>query len=446
MTLRNDALAIWQAGVDAVDSARLVQRSVQADSDGLTVGTEHFQWHDLDHIEVVGAGKAGAGMARGLLSALCGMPDSVSVNGWVNVPEDCVADCPPVTLHAARPAGVNEPTPAGVTGTQEIVRRVRSLGPRDLCFVLISGGGSALLPAPVPEITLDDKLAVIRLLASRGATIQQLNAVRSQLSLVKGGGLLQQCRAASMFSLIISDVINDPLDVIASGPTHPSSFTAADAVAILRRFDPDEQDTPPAVLRLLARGRQQLKEPVCRHYNLIVGSNQVAVSAAATEAERRNYRVVELGSKNCGEARIQGQQLFAQMRQIQQELQASDRPVCLLAGGETTVRLAETAAERKGGRNQEVVLAAVCDNPEADDWRNLVLLSGGTDGEDGPTDAAGAIADADVLLKMQQLKIAPSDYLQINNSYPFFDVTNGLVITGPTHTNVMDLAVGLVRP
>lgn len=444
VTLRDDALAIWRAGVDAVDSVRLVNSAIAVEADELTVCSEHIATNQIEHIEVLGAGKAGAGMAAGVSESLRALPRHITVDGWVNVPADCVRSCDRIHLHAARPAGTNEPTAAGIAGTQEILRRVSESSPKDLCLILISGGGSALLPAPVPAVTLEEKLAVTRLLASRGATIQELNTVRIQLSEVKGGGLLRRCSAGRMIAVVISDVIGDPVDIIASGPTVPSHCSPADALRILDRYDSSGDLIPPSVRHFL-----QTRSPIepensvsCR--NFIIGSNATALLAAELEAKRLGYEVVSLGSKNSGEASVYGRVLWEELRNQRSNAASSGRPVCLLAGGETTVTLAETDQGRKGGRNQEVVLGAVAAQPKPDAWRNLVLLSGGTDGEDGPTDAAGAVADEDLLTTMNRKAMDPDVWLRINNSYPFFDALNGLVRTGPTHTNVMDLAVGIV--
>lgn len=442
---RDEAIAIWKAGVAGVQSENLVRQNVQCESDSLNICGRKIPLPTLRHIEIVGAGKAGAGMARGMLAALRGLPPHVTVSGWVNVPEDCSETLDGIILHPARPAGINEPTRSGVEGTQEILKRVGTLGPADLCIALISGGGSALLPAPVPEISLDDKLLVTRILAGKGAPIEALNVVRSQLSLIKGGGLLQHCRSGSILTLIISDVIGDPLDIIASGPTTPRTSDAVDALAILTEYDPDRSLIPERVYRLLESGGRRLDGQPCPGENFIIGSNAVALAAAAQAAKDRGYQVISLGSENSGAAAAEGRSLFRQLQHYRDQTDSRVRePVCLLAGGETTVRLAQTSLPRRGGRNQEVVLGAVAENPDPAHWNKIVLLSGGTDGEDGPTDAAGAVADTELLEAMTDRGLPPAEFLAINNSYPFFAQLGGLLQTGPTHTNVMDIAVGLV--
>ena len=245
--LRRDALRIWQAGVDAVRSDRLVRQHLRVEGRTLVIGVDRLDLDRIGRIAVVGAGKAGAGMAAAVEEVLGpGLLEQKQVTGWVNVPEDCVRLLARIHLHGARPPGVNEPTAAGVQGAEEILRIVESLGPDDLCLCLLSGGGSALLPAPVEGITLDDKLAVTRHLSAAGANIQELNTVRKQLSRIKGGGLARACRAGRLVSLIISDVLGDPLDVIASGPTVPDTSTPEAALEVLDRFVPARPASRPA--------------------------------------------------------------------------------------------------------------------------------------------------------------------------------------------------------
>ena len=448
MNLRDDAISIWTAAVNAVNSKTLIRKNVVLHGSEITIGNDIINLNSTNRIEVVGAGKAGAGMARGLLSVLSELPSSVELSGWVNVPEDCVVNLPKIHLHGARPAGINEPTADGVNGSQEIIRRIESLDQNDVCIVLISGGGSALLPAPVPEITLESKLAVTRFLAKSGATINELNTVRRQLSLVKGGGLLKRCKAGKLIALIISDVIGDPLDIIASGPTVPANSGPDEALAVLKKYDIDGQHIPPEVyfhLETQASNTPTGNRPStlsCSFSNYIIGSNQIAMAAAEAEANAKGYCVINLGSQNSGHANQHGIAMFGQLQDLQ-ESSNIQQPCCILAGGETTVELAETARLRKGGRNQEVVLAAIAKHSNPAAWKNMALFSGGTDGEDGPTDAAGAVADEQLVQAIVERNISAGEYLAINNSYPFFEQAGGLLRTGPTHTNVMDIAVGI---
>ena len=225
--LRADAERIWWAGVRAVQPSNLIPAAVSVECDELIVGDDAIDLRKIRRIVIVGGGKASGAMAQ-TLEAVLGerLLTEKQVEGWINVPADCVMPTRCVHLHAARPAGVNEPRAEGVAGTQRILELVSSLGADDLCLCLISGGGSALLPAPAAGVTLDDKICVARVLSAAGADITQLNLVRSQLSRVKGGGLARACRAGQLVTLIISDVLGDPLALIASGPTVPSSCTA----------------------------------------------------------------------------------------------------------------------------------------------------------------------------------------------------------------------------
>lgn len=449
--LRRHAETIWRAGVRAVDSGRLIREAVRRRGSVLTIDGETIDLGSIGRVAVVGGGKAGAGMAAALEDVLG--PDLVAekVTGWVNVPADCLRPTHAIHLHSARPAGVNEPIAAGVAGSEQILRIVSDLGEDDLCVVLLSGGGSALLPAPTDNITLDDKLRVTRLLMGSGATIHELNCVRKHLSRIKGGGLARACRAGRRVSLIISDVIGDRLDVIASGPTVVDSSTAADALAVLRKYAGTPDDIPAVVRQLLERP-QGVSSTIESNgdrarrldmHNVIIGNNATALHAAAETAAELGYSVQSLGSENNGEARDVGRELAQRCLAIRQASSAADAPVCLLSGGEPVVHLVPTDRPRKGGRNQELVLAGLIRLRDAG-LKRIVLLSGGTDGEDGPTDAAGAIADQSVLDRAKSLRLNPGEFLAINNSYPFFDQTGGLLRTGPTHTNVMDLRVAIV--
>ena len=447
--LREDALAIWRAGVDAVRSDRLVRDNVQVAGADLLVGDEHLDLRSIRRIAVVGAGKAGAGMAQGLLQSLGDIvARDKQLTGWVNVPADCVRPLPYITLHAARPAGLNEPTEAGVEGTQRILRILESLGPPDLCLCLISGGGSALLPAPVKGVTLADKQAVTRHLSAAGANIEELNTVRKHLSLVKGGGLARACKAGRLVTLIISDVLGDPLSVIASGPTVADTSSPEAALEVLRKYS--SLNVSPAVTGLLEKLVQQpasRPQPSCEVTNLVIGNNAVAVDAAGVEAERRGYSHAMIAATSLeGSAEEVGEHLAS----MAQRMRTDSGPDCLITGGEPTVRLAETAIRGKGGRNQQLVLAALAkclqqdSGPPDESLAGITLLAGGTDGEDGPTDAAGAWADASLVARMQQLGLDPRDYLRRNDAYSFFEKLGSLIKTGPTHTNVCDIRVVVV--
>jgi hydroxypyruvate reductase len=446
--LRSDAIQIWRAGLAAVGSERSVREQVHVDSHWLSIcaesGAEPIDLNGVRRIAVVGAGKAGAGMAAALEEALGPrIIEEKQLVGWVNVPADCVRSLQRIRLHAARPAGVNEPTAEGVAGTLEILRIVESLSADDLCICLISGGGSALMPAPPPEITLADKLAVTRHLSAAGADITQLNTVRKQLSRIKGGGLLRACRAGRLVSLIISDVLGDPLDLIASGPTVDDRSTPAEALAILSKFDPAQTAIPAAVYEYLRTKSQsaESRAPIrWRPENYILANNATAVDAAGIEAVRLGYaHAMTAATRPEGEVEPIGRHL-AEMG-IAMRSQAG--PDCLISGGEGVVRLIDSDRRGLGGRNQQLALAALI-HLGINGPHDIALVSAGTDGEDGPTDAAGAIVDPDTIARAKQLGLDAEDYLHRNDAYRFFEPVGGLLKTGPTHTNVGDLRVVVV--
>jgi hydroxypyruvate reductase len=441
--LREDAFAIWRAGVDAVRSDRLVQANVRVDGDVLRIADYEFFLSDIDRIAIVGAGKAGARMALGLEEALGPrVLFAKRVSGWVNVPADCIRPLACTVLHAARPAGKNEPTEEGVVGTNRILQIISELGPRDLCICLISGGGSALLPAPVEGVSLADKQALTRLLSGVGANIRELNTVRKQLSRIKGGGLARACRAGTLMALIISDVLGDPLDVIASGPTVLNSSTPADALAVLAGFDPQRAHVPESIYRVLEKAQPQPANPSCRVINEVIGNLAVAVDAAGVEAERRGYSHAMLVAR---ELEGPAEEIGEHLADIALRMRSEAGPDCLITGGEPVVRLAPECERGLGGRNQQLVLAAVQSlRAKGSAGEGLALLSGGTDGEDGPTDAAGALADAGTMDLAQKLGLDAAEHLRRNNAYRFFDACGGLIKTGPTHTNVCDVRVMVV--
>jgi len=356
--LRRDAVAIWQAGVDAVRSERLVGESLRVEGGALVVVDERLPLDTVGRIVVVGAGKAGAGMAAAVEEVLGPrLCDEKQLTGWVNVPEDCVRHLSRIHLHGARPPGVNEPTAAGAAGSAEILRLVQSLTDGDLCLCLISGGGSALMPAPVEAITLDDKLAVTRHLSAAGANIEELNTVRKQLSRVKGGGLMRACRAGRLVSLIISDVLGDPLDVIASGPTVVDSSTPEAALEVLQRFKARDAGISPAVFEYLQHSRRtEPAKATCRVTNRIIGNNATAVDAAGRQAERLGYSPSMISARNPeGWAEEIGRHLAEMALKMRDE----PGPDCLVTGGEPVVKLIEAEKRGLGGRSQQLVLAAL---------------------------------------------------------------------------------------
>ena len=436
--LRAHAFAIWKAGVDAARPAALIRQTF-ADARCPLVNL----LRQAARILVVGAGKAGAAMSAALEEELADILDRVE--GVVNVPAESVRPLKAIRLNSARPAGTNEPTAEAVVGTQCILDLVSRAGPKDVAICLLSGGGSALLPAPVPGVTLEQKQQVTRLLHACGATINEMNTVRKHLSKIKGGRLAEEFSGQALFSLIISDVIGDPLDVIASGPTAPDPTTYANALAVFEKYDLFTR-VPQPVHAFLEKGAAGLIGETPKRLpdnvtNLVIGNNAKSLSKAQEKAQELGYRVVNLGSFIEGETKEVGIALAGIIRSICTDNQPEHPPVCLLSGGETTVTLTEKHG--LGGRNQELVLAAAV-KLGASGLRNIVFLSGGTDGEDGPTNAAGAIADEDSWQIGVRLNLNPADYLNRHDAYDYFGATGGLIKTGLTETNVMDLRVALV--
>jgi hydroxypyruvate reductase len=441
--LRADAERIWRAGVAAVLPERLVPENVQVDGKWLAVGDDVLDLDSIERIVVVGAGKAAGGMAVAFEHALgLQLLDEKHVGGWVNVPADCVVPTQRIHLHAARAAGVNEPSIAGVEGTRRIFEIVSSLGPDDVCFCLLTGGGSALLPAPVPEISLEEKVRVTRLLSGAGANIEQLNIVRQNLSLVKGGGLARACRAGRLITLIISDVLGDPLDLIGSGPTVQRKSTPTDALDVLESLQLTHEPSIAGVVNYLRGSSQQSSRQGVRESagpttvtNLLIGNNATAVDGAGVQAEKLGYsHAMIAATKSEGPAEDVGRHLA----KMALHMRDNGGPDCLISGGEPTVKLVDEQVRGKGGRNQQLALAALA---ELGDCHSICLMSGGTDGEDGPTNAAGAFVDEEIVRAAATARLDPKDYLSRNDAYTFFQKCGGLSITGPTQTNVCDLRV-----
>lgn len=436
--LRSDALAIWQAALEAVRPAPLVRDALRALPDDWQRDLQ-----EASRILVVGAGKAGAPMVKGLAEGLGLLAERAT--GLVNVPEgyDQVSDR--IRLHFARPAGHNHPTAAGVAGAEEMLALLESAGPKDVAICLLSGGGSALLPAPAQTITLEDKQAITRDLHRSGATIHEMNAVRKHLSRVKGGRLAEAFAGRRLLTLIISDVVGDPLDVIASGPTAEDPTTYADALAVLERYRLLAQ-APASVVQHLQAGAsggipETLKSRPSNVENRIIGNNGLALQHAERMARSLGYHVLNLGPMVEGESAQVAIALAGVVRSVLATGQPIPTPACILLGGETTVTLGNDPG--KGGRNQEFALAAFL---KLRPWMDrIAILSGGTDGEDGPTDAAGGIVTAETLVALQHTELDPEQYLRDHNAYPFLEQTASLLQTGLTGTNVMDVRLILVR-
>jgi len=437
-SMRQHALEIFQAALKAVDPIEAVLRYVKRVDDGLQISEHRFAFKDYDRILVVGAGKAGAPMARALENLL---GDRIT-DGVIVVKEGHGMQLGHVRIHEA-----SHPVPdeRGIKGAEEILALVKDAGERDLVLCLISGGGSALLVAPAEGVTLEDKQEVTRLLLACGADIHEINTIRKHLSRAKGGGLARFAYPAAVVSLILSDVIGDDLNVIASGPAVPDTSTFADTRQVLEKYDIWDR-VPAAVQSRIDQGlKGDIKDtPKAgdavfeRCYSELVGTNLQALKAAGLKSEELGYRTLILSSTVEGEAREVAKVLTAIAKEVRDSGNPLSAPACILCGGETTVTI---QGDGKGGRNQEFVLASAL---VIDGGENVVVLAGGTDGNDGPTDAAGAMADGSTLVRARAKGLDPLDFLRRNDSYHFFQTLEDLVMTGPTRTNVMDVYMLLV--
>ncbi len=436
--IRDHAAAIFQAGLKAVDAANAVRRYVRLQGHVLSVGDKSYDLRQYDGVYVIGAGKASAAMAPPLEDILGDRLRS----GVINVK---YGHARPLRRVAVNEAGHPVPDEAGLRGTELIKKTLRKTGDKDLVIFLLSGGGSALLPSPAPGLTLDDKRRLTQQLLESGANIQEVNALRKHISSVKGGQLARLAFPSTLVSLILSDVIGDRLDSIASGPTVPDHTTFPDCLRILEKYGLSRK-IPPAVLDHLEKGvRGEVEETpkpgdpaFLRSHNLIVGSNIQALLAAEEKAKALGYNCLVLSSSIDGETREIARMHAALAREIRASGHPLRPPACLISGGETTVRV---LGRGLGGRNQEFALAAAI---ALDGLEDVIVLSGGTDGTDGPTDAAGAVADGATVGRARALGLEAADFLRENDAYHFFAPLGDLLMTGPTLTNVMDLRLVLV--
>jgi hydroxypyruvate reductase len=343
-------------------------------------------------------------------------------------------------------AGHPIPDEAGWRAAREIMDLARGCGARDLFLFLVSGGGSALLPCPAAGLSLEDKQRTTEALLRSGARVDEINAVRKHISQIKGGRLAGLAAPARVVALVVSDVVDDALDAIASGPTVPDSSTFADCVRIVDSYDVAGR-IPRAVLELLERGAKgQVAETpksssaLFRNVqNLIVSNNTSALLAARQRAEGLGYATRVLTRTMQGESRLAAKAHSVLIKEFLRTKATASRPLCLLSGGETTVTV---TGDGLGGRNQEFALSAAI---ELDGIDGVVVLCGGTDGTDGPTDAAGGIVDGSTLGRGKAKRLDAAVFLQRNDSYRYLQATEDLLMTGPTLTNVMDLQITLLE-
>jgi len=438
--LREDAVSIFRAGLEAANPVAAVERHVDVEGDILRVGQVPYPLDSFAGIYVVGMGKASALMAKPLLDHL---GDRV-MGGIINVK---YGHRYPLGGIRVVEAGHPVPDDEGLRGTREMMRLLEGTGLRDLVFCLLSGGGSALAPAPAEGLSLGHKREVTRMLLECGAPIHEINSIRKHLSGIKGGRLARLAQPSRVISLVLSDVIGNDLSTIASGPTVPDPSTFYDCLRILTRFNLVDA-VPHVVLKHLERGaRGEISDTpkgddpaFLRTQNLIVGSNALALAAARETAAGLGYNALILSSSVSGETREVARVHAAIGREVAETGSPVPPPACIISGGETTVTV---RGKGKGGRNQEFVLAAALDMEGVED---TVVLSCGTDGTDGPTDAAGAVADGQTVERGRRAGLDARRHLENNDAYPFFQALEDLIITGPTLTNVMDLRLILIGP
>jgi len=441
--LKEIAKTLFQEAVAAVDPYQRLKEVFQIEKSHLRIEAPDGPAVDLDlndftNIYLIGAGKASAPMAQAVEEAF----GSRVTKGLVITK---TGHSLPLKRTEIIEAGHPIPDQKGVEATKRIIQLLKDSGPRDLVLFLLSGGASALMPMPANAILLEEKQEVTQLLLDCGADIKEINTIRKHISQIKGGRLAQLAYPSRVFGFILSDIVGDPLDAIGSGPTVPDSSTFEEAWEILRKYNL-LNEVAPSVYRHLESGKEgkipETPKPgdvsFGRVQNLLVGSNLLALQAAAGRSKSLGFNTLILSSSMVGETRDVARFHAAIAREIVQHGNPVQKPACLISGGETTVTI---KGNGRGGRNQEFALAGAI---EIEGIEKIILLSGGTDGTDGPTDAAGAVSDSTTIARARRIGLNPRTHLENNDAYPFFKALGDLLMTGPTRTNVMDVRIMLV--
>lgn len=437
-SLRENALKIFYAGLRAVEPDVCMPKHIRLTGNLLAIGEKVYNLNTFKDIYVIGFGKASGFMALTLERLLM---DRITA-GIVNVRYGYRAPCKIIKVNEA---GHPIPDRMSIQGTNDIIHLLERVKENDLVLCLISGGGSALFELPCDGITLGEVQKIIELLLKSGANINELNAIRKHISKVKGGRLVKMCKC-EVVSLILSDVVNDPIDTIASGPTSPDNSTFMDCERILIKYGLS-QKVPQSIKDHIHKGLEGKIEETPkvtdrmfkRVYHVIIGNNRMALNASYQKALELGYNACVLSSYINGEAREVAKVFGAVAKEICFADGYMKRPACIIAGGETTVTVKGNGI---GGRNLEFILSAAI---EIDGLKNVAIFSAGTDGTDGNTDTAGAAADGYTVMRAKKTNMSPEAYLNDNNSYPFFKDLGDLVITGPTKTNVMDIILVLAE-
>ena len=435
--LRQSARQIWDAALRRADPTSCVQENLRIDQGNVWIRGRKYPLGG--RLFVVGAGKASAMMAKAVEEIL-----KAEVTGGLVVTKH--GQGMPLERIQIVEAGHPVPDAAGVSAVEQTRRLLSELAPQDMVLCLISGGGSALWPAPATGVTIEDKQQITSRLLRAGASIRELNAVRKHLSAVKGGQFARWAAPARVVSLIISDVIGDPLDFIASGPTAPDTTSFRDALTVIQKYG---VSAPAAVMeRLEAGARDEIPDTpkpgdlIFENVdNVIIANNRILIDSARERAEALGFNTLVLTTELEGEAREAGGFLAAIAREIAVSGNPLKSPACVLSAGETTVTVRGNGA---GGRNQEMALAwaiAINSRPIS---APCCFASIASDGSDGPTDAAGGLVDPFTCSRAVGLGLQPNDYLNANDSLNFLKATGDLIVTGPTQTNLMDLQILLV--
>jgi len=433
---REIAINALNKALEASDPKAIIKSRVKVKGNTLKVDNLSLNLDEFQHIFVVGGGKACGCMAEALEEVL---GDRIE-EGAVNVPYAC----PPYQTRRVKLQRASHPIPdiSGVKGVSRMLDLVSHAKENDLVICLLSGGGSSLMPQPLNGVSLQDKRKVTDALLKSGATINEINTVRKHISGFKGGWLAKKAYPATVVNLILSDVVGDPLDSIASGPTVPDPTTFQDAIEILKHHG--LWDTVPAsVRRVLLAGKKgaisETPKPADKAFekvhNIVIGNTMTASLAAYRSVQKAGLHALLLSSRLEGQARDVGTMFASIAKEIVASGNPIPKPAGIVAGGETTVTV---AGKGKGGRNQEIALGAAL---KIGNMNGVVIASISTDGVDGPTDAAGAIADGKTLFRAHELGLNPRKSLAANDSYTFFSKLRDLIFTGPTGTNVCDVSV-----
>ncbi len=441
--MKHFARVIFRKAVEAVNPYQRLRETLRIEKDRLIVKEEGnrenvYDLNRFKRIFLIGTGKASSSMAQAIEEIF---KDRIT-RGVITTKYGHTLPLRRVeTIEASHPL----PDQKGLEGSKRIQDLLKGSGAEDLVFFLISGGGSALLPLPAEGITLQEKQKATQILLDCGADIKEINTIRKHISLIKGGWLARWASPSTVLSFILSDVVGDTLEVIASGPTVPDPSTFQEAWEIVKKYGLIRK-VAPSIRRYLSLGKKEKvretpkpgDQAFKRVFNFIIGSNILALRQAGKEARRLGFHTLILSSSIIGETSEAARFHGAIAREVLSTGHPVKRPACILSGGETTVTI---RGHGLGGRNQEFCLVGAF---EIDGLEKAVLLSGGTDGTDGPTDSAGAIADHTTLRRAREMGLNPKAYLMNNDSYHFFEKLGDLLITGPTYTNVMDVRILLV--